>query len=48
LQRTIKQSTLTPSATGGNRNCCHGNQNDTEVNLILNVAMKEFCKSVFT
>jgi hypothetical protein len=42
LQRTIKQSSFTSSATGGNRNCCHGNQYDTKVNLIVNVAVKEF------
>jgi hypothetical protein len=46
LQWTIKWSSFISSATGGNKNDCHGNQHDDYVNLILNAAVKEFWKSV--
>jgi hypothetical protein len=46
LQWTIKLSVFISSATGGNRNGCHGNQYDNSVNFILTAAVKEFWKSV--
>jgi hypothetical protein len=41
LQRTIKRRSFTSSAAGENRNCCHENQYDNKVYLILNAAVKE-------